>query len=161
MRRYTSLIKPGPVSDTGMAQSDFEFPLPIISTATPNDVVFCGKLITRQTEPAPRPQKPKSAAPSTGIFSGLRSRSGMENRYRKIGSSSGHKHYNGLLGAAVKFPLQMELSDMKMRQERREPFLRPKMPVTVEECGGESCWELVRPLRRRGTLLRAFCVPIV
>ncbi|RHN50507.1 hypothetical protein MtrunA17_Chr6g0458171 [Medicago truncatula] len=54
----------------------------------------------------------------------------------------------------VKFPLQMELIDIKMRQERREPMKLPKF-TEQEEVGGESRWEMVRPLRRRWTIMSA------
>ncbi|GAU32210.1 hypothetical protein TSUD_277900 [Trifolium subterraneum] len=49
------------------------------------------------------------------FVAGLRSPSGRVNRRRR--SDSDRKSYTGIFGT-VKFPLQMELSDMKMRQER-------------------------------------------
>ncbi|KAF1877664.1 hypothetical protein Lal_00040382 [Lupinus albus] len=92
--------------------SNFEFPT-TISTASPNHVLFCGKLITRQSQP----HKPNSSV------STLRSSSGNKNQYHKI-------------------------------------------PAVEEDNGGESCWELLRPLKRRGLLVRALvkaslCIPMV
>jgi hypothetical protein len=52
----------------------------------------------------------------------------------------------------AKFPLQMELSDIKMRQERKVPMPLPKF-IAEEDGGGESCWEIVRPLRRQGSIM--------
>ncbi|OIV90140.1 hypothetical protein TanjilG_01594 [Lupinus angustifolius] len=138
MKRYQRLLESRPISQMAMNHSNFEFPT-TTSTTIPN-----------------------SSGSITSIFSGLRSSSGKENRYQKIGGS--RKHYNGMFGT-VKFPLQMELSDMKMRQERREKPL-PKLPAMEEDNGGEGCWELIRPLKRRGMLMRALvraslCIPMV
>ena len=166
MKRYTNLLEAGPVSQAGAGHSNFEFPR-AISPAVPNDVVFCGKIITRQTGPGPQPHKPESSAEinsgrTNGFTAMLRSPSLRENRCRR--SDSARKRYNGMFGT-VKFPLQMDLSDMKMRQERNEPMPLPKLPA--EDGGGESCWELVRPLRRRGTLMSVLakasfgCIPTV
>ncbi|MCI39738.1 hypothetical protein A2U01_0060970, partial [Trifolium medium] len=69
---------------------------------------------------------------------GIKLPSSRENRYRRSGS--GRKNCSGMFGIA-KFPLQMELSDMKMRQERREPIKLPLPKYTAEDGGGESCWE--------------------
>ncbi|KHN40181.1 hypothetical protein glysoja_041844 [Glycine soja] len=125
---------------------EFEFPAAVyVSGGVPNDVVFCGKVMTRRTEGETRALL----------------RSETSNRYRRIESC--RRRYNGMFGTVMKFPLQMELSDIKMRQERRE--LPPTMPkVAAKGDGGESCWELVQPLRRRGTLKNALfgcLVPVV
>lgn len=143
-------------SQPGSTRTDFEFPASTFGEL-PNDVVFCGKVITRKTEPGPAPQTKRD----TAFVVGNRTSSGVENRYRRCRSE--RKSYNGMFGTA-KFPLQMELSDIKMRQERREPVALPKFPA--EDGGGESCWELVRPLRRRGTFMSALmasfgCIHIV
>nr|KYP44999.1 hypothetical protein KK1_033460 [Cajanus cajan] len=141
-----------------MKRSQFEFPTTADSGAVPNDVVFCGKLITRQTEPGPHDGSENRVLVRSETCGRtkpqLRSASGGESRWRRP--------YNGMFGAA-KFPLQMELSDIKMRQERREPASLPRVPVEDGGDGGESCWELIRPLRRRGMLRNAFfqCFPIV
>ncbi|KAJ1391541.1 hypothetical protein SESBI_36524 [Sesbania bispinosa] len=168
MNRYPNLLESGPVSHVDAPRSDFEFPTSVPQTgAVPNDVVFCGKVISRQTELGPAPQASAESEKPLGRANGFtawsRSPSGRENRCRR--SDSCRKRYNGMFGT-VKFPLQMELSDIKMRQERREPMPLSKVPV--EENGGDSCWELVRPLRRRGNLLSALlakvsfrCMPIV
>ncbi|CAL0299141.1 unnamed protein product [Lupinus luteus] len=160
MKRYQSLLESTPISQMAIDHSNFDFPI-TIPTASPNHVLFCAKLITRQSQPL---HKPNSSFSTCQIFSKLRSSSGKENRYQKIGGSRNRKHYNGMFGT-VKFPLQMELGDMKMRQERREKPL-PKIPAMEEDNGGESCWELMRPLKRRGMLVRALvkaslCIPIV
>ncbi|KAK7271883.1 hypothetical protein RJT34_28137 [Clitoria ternatea] len=169
-----SSLKPETVFNTG--HSEFEFPATVfsISNSVPNNVVFCGKVITRRTEPASSGgegrvlwRSESFSGPSNQFVAWIRSPSGRENRWRR--SESSRKRYNGMFGT-VKFPLQMELSDIKMRQERREPLPLPKIPAKDDgdKDGGESCWELVRPLRRRGTLLNALakatfggCIPIV
>ncbi|KAG4911989.1 hypothetical protein AAZX31_19G046900 [Glycine max] len=141
-----------------MKRSEFEFPATDYSSAVPNDVVLFGKVITRRTEPGPDKRENRvltksesSSGRSNGFMSWLRSPSGKEIRCRR--SESGRSRYKTVL----KFPLQMELSDIKKRQDRREPL--PPLPRVTAECdgdGGESCWELVRPLRRQGTLKNAF-----
>ncbi|KAL2335243.1 hypothetical protein Fmac_016456 [Flemingia macrophylla] len=147
-----------------MKRSDFEFPAAAVSAgAVPNDVVFCGKVITRRTEPLDDERenrlllRSESCGRSNGFVAWLRSPSGRESRCRR--SESSRRRYSGMFGA-VKFPLQMELSDIKMRQERRDPPSLPRAPAIDD--GGESCWELVRPLRRRGLLRNALfgCLPI-
>ncbi|KAG4947678.1 hypothetical protein AAZX31_15G248000 [Glycine max] len=140
---------------------EFEFPAAVyVSGGVPNDVVFCGKVMTRRTEGETRALLRSET--SNGFMAWLRSPSGRESRrYRRIESC--RRRYNGMFGTVMKFPLQMELSDIKMRQERRE--LPPTMPkVAAKGDGGESCWELVQPLRRRGTLKNALfgcLVPVV
>ncbi|CAK8533185.1 unnamed protein product [Lathyrus sativus] len=131
----------------------FEFNTGFISSP-PSDVVLFGKVISRKTEPGSASQKRQTKEESTSdrinvFVAGLRSPSGRYNLWRR--SNSDRKSYSGIFGT-VKFPLQMELSDMKMRQERREPMPFPKF--TSKDDGGESYWELVRPLRRRGSLMR-------
>ncbi|CAI8594066.1 unnamed protein product [Vicia faba] len=132
----------GSVSETGTTRTDFEFPTGVL-TELPNDVVLFGKVITRKTEPQTRKEN--------AVVPGIRSPSGKESRCRRSGSE--RKRYTGIFGM-VKFPLQMELSDIKMRQERKEPVPLPKF-MSKEDGGGESCWEMVRPLRRRGTIISA------
>lgn len=145
-----------------MKRSEFEFPATVFPSAVSDDVVLFGKLITRRTgEPGPAPceksenrvllRSESSSGGTNGFVAWLRSPSGRESRYRK--SESCRSRYKMVL----KFPLQMELSDIKMRQERREPMPQPPPPprVTAKD-DGESCWELVRPLRRQGTLKNAF-----
>ncbi|KAK7316143.1 hypothetical protein VNO77_34915 [Canavalia gladiata] len=159
-----------------MGRSEFEFPAAVFSSAVPNDVVFCGKVITRRTEPGSEPEmrnesvekrfllRSESSSKSNRFVAWLRSPSGREIRCRR--SESSRKRYNGILGT-VKFPLQMELSDIKMRQERREPLPMPKFAAKDDGDNGESYWELVRPLRRRGMLMNALakasfgCIPVV
>lgn len=156
MKRYQKLIQPGSVSvsNSVMTRTEFEFNTGIISVPS-NDVVFCGKVITRKSEPGSAPQltkteEEKSSDRKNVFVAGLRSPSGREKRWRRSGSNN--KSYTGMFGT-VKFPLQMDLSDIKMRQEKREAMAAAKLPAE----GGvrESCWELVRPLRRRGSLLRS------
>ncbi|MCI01054.1 hypothetical protein A2U01_0022078 [Trifolium medium] len=79
------------------------------------------------------------------FVAGLRSPSGKENRWRR--SDSDRKSYTGIFGT-VKFPLQMGLSDMKMRQERKEPVTLSKF--MAEDGGKKSFRELVW---RRGRLM--------
>nr|KYP44996.1 hypothetical protein KK1_033457 [Cajanus cajan] len=152
-----------------MKRSEFEFPATVVSSAVPNDVVFCGKVITRRTEPGLDEESENRVllrsetcgrTRANGFVAWLRSPSGRESRCRR--SESCRRRYNGMFGT-VKFPLQMELSDIKMRQERREPPSLPMAPAKDGGDGGESCWELVRPLRRRGMLKNALfgCLPIV
>ncbi|RDY04029.1 hypothetical protein CR513_12296, partial [Mucuna pruriens] len=141
-----------------MNRSDFEFPATAFSGTIPNDVVFCGKVITRRTEPENRVLLRSESSGQTNVFvAWLRSPSGRESRCRR--SESCRRLYNGMFGT-VKFPLQMELSDIKMRQQRREPL--PRVSAKDGGDGRDSCWELVRPLRRRGSLKNAFfgCLPI-
>ncbi|CAL5185723.1 unnamed protein product [Lathyrus oleraceus] len=142
MKRNNKLLESGPISKTVTTRADFEFSTGAL-TELPNHVVFFGKVITRKTEPKTRTENV--------VVPGIRSSSGKETRYRRSGSEK--KRYTGMFGM-VKFPLQMELSDIKMRQERREPVPLPKF-TTKEDGGGESCWEMVRPLRRRGTVMSA------
>ncbi|KAK7364845.1 hypothetical protein VNO80_13589 [Phaseolus coccineus] len=157
-----------------MQRTEFEFPATDFATVVADDVVFCGKVITRRTEPGPAPQsetktrvlpRSESSARTNGIVTGLRSPSGKEKRWRR--SESCRKHKGEMFGTVLKFPLQMELSDIKMRQDRREclpPPLPPRAPPKDDEDdGGESCWELVRPLRRGGTLKNLLfrCIPIL
>ncbi|KAL1291877.1 hypothetical protein HN51_060375 [Arachis hypogaea] len=163
MERYQNLLEARPAS-----HSNFEFPKPN-SPTVPNDVVFCGKVITRQNGPDPELSKPEALAKqnsgrANGFTALLKSPSCMERRCRR--SCSSNKRYNGMFGT-VKFPLQMDLSDIKMRQERNEPVSLPKFPAEDDSSdGGESCWELVRPLRRRGALMSVLakascgCFPI-
>ena len=149
-----------------MKRSEFEFPATVFPSALSDDVVLFGKLITRRTgEPGPAPyeksenrvllRSESSSGGTNGFVSWLRSPSGREGRCRR--SESGRRSYKTVL----KFPLQMELSDIKKRQDRREPLPPPPLPIITakdegDSDGGESCWELVRPLRRQGTLKNAF-----
>ena len=145
-----------------MKRSEFEFPAIDVSSAVPNNVVLFGKVITRRTEPAGPASESEnrvlsksrsSSGRTNGFVSWLRSPSGREGRCRR--SESGRRSYKTVL----KFPLQMELSDIKKRQDRREPLPPPplpRIPAKDDGDGGESCWELVRPLRRQGTLKNAF-----
>lgn len=139
MKPYQKLLQP--------TSPDFEFHK-CFNTSLPNDVVFCGKLINRKTEPGSTLQITRREGESNVFIAGLRSPSGRENRWRR--SESDKKSYTGIFGT-VKFPLQMELSDMKKRQERKEQVSVPKF--TAGGGGEESCRELVRPLRRRGTFM--------
>ncbi|XP_061341886.1 uncharacterized protein LOC133288195 [Gastrolobium bilobum] len=154
---------------------DFEFPTVISSSAVPNDVVFWGKVITRETQPVGKNQSPfllrseSSSCRPNRAAGPVRSVSTGENRWRRSDSnSSSRKHRNGLFGM-VKFPLQMDLSDIKTRQERRKQPPRLPLPMSAVEdeggsfSGGESCWDLVRPVRRRSQLMKALfgCIPIV
>ncbi|PNX93330.1 hypothetical protein L195_g016481 [Trifolium pratense] len=143
MKSYQKLLEHGSVSKTSTTQTDFEFPTSV-SNELRNDVVFCGKIITRKTESNPAPQTKRN----TAVVVGIKSPSGKENRYRRSGSE--RKSY-GLFRIA-QFPLQMELSDIKMRQERKVPMPFPKF-TAVEDGSGESCWEMVRPLRRQGSIM--------
>ncbi|BAU01614.1 hypothetical protein LR48_Vigan10g205700 [Vigna angularis] len=157
-----------------MQRSEFEFPATDYSGCVADDVVFCGKVITRRTEPGPAPQneskawvlpRSESSGRTNGIVTWLRSPSGKEKRWRR--SESCRKRKSEMFGTVLKFPLQMELSDIKMRQDRREcppPPLPPRVPAKDDDDeGGESCWELVRPLRRGGTFKNLLfrCIPIL
>lgn len=145
-----------------MEFSEFEFPASVPSIS--NDVVFCGKVIARRTEPGSAPHNKENrvlliseySGRSNGFVKSLRSPSGKENRCRR--NKSCRKLYNGMFGT-VKFPLHMELSDIKVRRDRRDPpppLPPPRFEAEDDGDGGESCWELVRPLRRAGTLKNAF-----
>jgi hypothetical protein len=144
MKGNQKLFETGSISKPVTKQTDFEFSTSV-SSELHNDVVFCGKVITRKTESDPAPQKRKDNT----VVAGVKFPSGRENRYRRSGSE--RKNFSGMFGIA-KFPLQMELSDIKMRQERREPIPLPKF-TAEEDGGGESCWEIVRPLRRQGSIM--------
>ncbi|GAU32203.1 hypothetical protein TSUD_277830 [Trifolium subterraneum] len=143
MKRNQNLLEIGSISKPVTKQTNFEFPTSV-SNELQNNVVFCGKLITRKTEPDQALQKRKDNV----VVTGMKLPSGRENRYRRSGSE--RKNFSGMFGIA-KFPLQMELSDIKMRQGRREPIPLPKL--MAEETGGESCWEIVRPLRHQGSIM--------
>ncbi|WJX65933.1 hypothetical protein P8452_50541 [Trifolium repens] len=144
MKSSQKLLQQGYVSKPNTTQTDFEFPTSV-SNELQNNVVFCGKVITRKTESDPAAQTKRN----TAVIAGIKSSSGRENRYKR--SSSERKSFNGMFGIA-KFPLQMELSDIKMRQERKVPMPLPKF-IAEEDGGGESCWEIVRPLRRQGSIM--------
>ncbi|CAL5185725.1 unnamed protein product [Lathyrus oleraceus] len=153
MKHGYKLLQSRSVFQPDLTRPDFEFNAGFISSP-PSDVVFCGKVISRKTEPGSASQKTQTGGENTSdrinvFVAGLRSPSGRENLWRR--SNSDRKSYTGIFGT-VKFPLQMELSDMKMRQERGEPVPLPKF--TSKDDGGESYWELVRPLRRRGSVMR-------
>ncbi|KAI4357198.1 hypothetical protein L6164_001163 [Bauhinia variegata] len=132
-----------------------------------------GKVIVRQTEPAPPSKDPfQSRSESFGrlIFgrTSSRSNSGQDRRTDSLQSyfavenrcsrsSSTRKRYSGLLGI-LRFPLQMELSDIKKRQGRMESLGLPAFPgygngESASGGGGKSWWELVRPLKRRNHLM--------
>jgi len=143
MNSYQKLLQP---------RSDFEFHTGF-TTSPPKEVIFCGKLITSKTEPGSARQmirrEEENTSDRNNVFvAGLRSPSGRENRWQR--SSSDKKSYTGIFGT-VKFPLQMELSDMKTRQDRKLAMTVPKF--TAEDGGEKSCWELIRPLRRRGKFM--------
>ncbi|CAI8594067.1 unnamed protein product [Vicia faba] len=153
MKHGYKLLQSRSVSQTDSTRPGFEFNAGFISSP-PTDVVLFGKLISRKTEPGSASQRTRTEVESTSdrfnvFVAGLRSPSGRDNRWRR--SNSDRKSRTGIFGT-VKFPLQMELSDMKMRQERREPTPLPKL--VSKDDGGESYWKLVRPLRRRGSLMR-------
>ncbi|KAI4346361.1 hypothetical protein L6164_007262 [Bauhinia variegata] len=167
------------VSQMGTEFLDFQFPAMNTGTTIPNDIVFCGKTIVRRTEPAPPPKNPfLSRSESFGKLILGRTSSGLNSGpYKRLHSiryskgSSTRQRYSGLFGI-LRFPLQMELSDIKERQRRREPVTLPAFPgdgdgESVSGGGGKSCWELVRPLRRRSHLMTALakasfgCIPVV
>ncbi|WJX70865.1 hypothetical protein P8452_54926 [Trifolium repens] len=146
MKGYQKLLQPGPVSNSNTARPDFEFNTGSTNSLS-NDVVFCGKVISRKTEPGSALQKKQIEGEKTSdeknvFVAGLRTPSGRENRWRR--SDSDRKSYIGIFGT-LKFPLQMGLSDIKMRQERMEPMTLSKF--TVEDGGKKSCSELVRHRR--------------
>lgn len=150
----------------------FEFPTaisdPSTNPALPNDIVFCGRVMVPQSEPDP-PQKAKNPfllrSDSFAKLNATRSHRFItptlteENRCRRS-TSCRKKHRNGLFGM-LKFPLHMELSEMKMRQGRREPAPLPKFTANgsgdweIGDDGGKSCWQVMRPLRRQGLLMSA------
>jgi hypothetical protein len=149
MKGYQKLLQDGSVAHTATTRSDFEFNSGFINTL-PNDVVFCGKVISRKIKPDSALQKKQTEGENTfdrkNIFiAGLRSPSGRENLWQR--SDSDRKSYTGIFGT-VKFPLQMGLSDMKMRQERKEPVTLSKF--MTEGGGKKSFRELVW---RRGRLM--------
>ncbi|KAK7338605.1 hypothetical protein VNO77_19224 [Canavalia gladiata] len=149
------------VSHTATSCFDFEFPTAISNSAVTNDVVLFGKVIHRGGKNKnPFVLRSESSSGRQNRVSGsVRSASTVDNRWRRSDShSSSGKHRSGLFGM-VKFPLQMELRDMKMRQERREVQRLPLPSMAAGDdgsvSGGKSCWELVRPLRRRSQLMNA------
>lgn len=153
MKHGYKLLQSRSVSQSDSTRPDFEFNVGSISSP-PSDVVLFGKVISRKTEPGSASQRTQTEAESTSdrinvFVAGLRSPSGRDNLWRR--SNSDRKSFTGIFGT-VKFPVQMELSDIKMRQERREPMPLPKF--TTKDDSGESYWELVRPLRRRRSLMR-------
>ncbi|KAK4282305.1 hypothetical protein QN277_013700 [Acacia crassicarpa] len=157
---------------------DFEFPTLISDPSTSparNDIVFWGQLMHPQSEPHPPLEANHSLLRSrslvksdTGRSDGFLKPLPGGNRSRR--SASCRKYRNGLFGI-LKFPVEMNLSDMKMRQGRREPLPVPQLPEDDSADwasggdGGQSCWEMVRPLRRRSPLLSALvkatfgCIP--
>ncbi|CAL0299142.1 unnamed protein product [Lupinus luteus] len=108
-----------------MENSEFEFPIAIFAPSH-DDIVFCGKVITRETKEVPLLRKSVSSGQIGVLFSWLRSISGKKIRTGKSG-----------------IPLQMELSDIKARQERNT-LKSVKVPATAEDYDGE----LVRRLKR-------------
>ncbi|KAJ1393872.1 hypothetical protein SESBI_34635 [Sesbania bispinosa] len=141
------------VSATDTGHFDFKFPSPISEPALQNDIVFCGKVMVQQTEPVHVTRERNPFLVRSESFRKLGSgRSGSlrlpatgDRRLRR--SSSSWRQLNNLFGV-VKFPVQMELSDMKKRQERRESeALLPNTPAAGD---GKSCWQLIRRLRRKG-----------
>lgn len=197
MKQYPKLLEPTvPAgSPKGTRHFDFQFPTAISDyTANPalqNDIVFCGKVMTRRTGPGSVTErtknpflersesfrKPKPVRSNSSSFSGRDKRSGSlrlpatgDTRLLRSDSSC-RRHFNSLFGV-VKFPVQMELSDMRKRQERREPTPLPEIPADIDgklmaAGAGKSCWQLIRPLKRKGHFLRGFaaasfgCAPLV
>ena len=173
-----------PVSQTGSEEDCFDFQFPKITNtgaALPNDIVFCGKVITHQTRTEPDPSRKRRKTPSSlrsQSFSKVKSGpciSSQEKRsesFRWPGIGGNRKHNNGLFGI-VKYPSTMELSEIKERQSRKEPVPLPKFKVgeggelVVVDGGKGNRWELVRPMRRRHVLMNAFvkawfgCIPVV
>lgn len=177
-----------PASQMKPNHFEFEFPTaisdPAAKAASQNDIVFCGKIIGRQTDSNPADTIRKNpflvrsesigklnSGRHRGSISYLQSSSDGEHRRRSSGS---WKHHNGLFGV-LKHPLQMELSDIKTRQGRVEPVSLPRLPAVDNgetEIGGgrKSKWGLVRRLslkrRDRGPPTSAFakgsfgCLPI-
>lgn len=154
-----------PLLRSNHVEFDFEFPTAISSSSTKasvqNDIVFCGKIIGQKANPnsseTVRNNNPFlartesvgkiSSGRHSGSISYLKSSSDGDNRRRSSGS---WKHYNGLFGV-LKYPMQMELSDIKMRQERMEPVSLPRFPAVdggevVVGGGRKSKWALVRRL---------------
>lgn len=152
MKHYQKLPKPESVSQLGRTRPDFEFPTTL--GVQQNNIVFCGKVITRRVEPIPTPHQTKRQ--SNMFVASLRLPYGKESRCHRSGnesksrSGSVKKSYIGVFGM-IKLPLQMELSDIKMRQERRESL--PKLPT--EDGVSFSCWQMVRSLRKKGMLMSA------
>ncbi|KAK7277308.1 hypothetical protein RIF29_18459 [Crotalaria pallida] len=152
MKHYEPI--PRPDSLTGTGHLDFNFPTPISpDTALQNDVVFCGKVMIQKSEPAPSTER-TNKKPFLTKCESLRKPNPVRNqrwgdsrllRRSSSSSCSRRRHFNGLFGA-VKFPVQMELSDMRRRQERRgKERLLPEIPA---DGGRRYCWQLIRPLKR-------------
>ncbi|CAJ2666040.1 unnamed protein product [Trifolium pratense] len=146
MKGYQKLLQPGSIFHSNTTRRDFEFDTGLINSLS-NDVVFCGKVISRKTEPGSALQKKQmegeKLSDQKNVFvAGLRSPSGRENRWQR--SDSDRKSYTGIFGT-VMFPLQMGLSDIKMRQERMEPMTLSKFKA--EDGGEKSCRKLVRHRR--------------
>ncbi|CAJ2666041.1 unnamed protein product [Trifolium pratense] len=142
MKGYQKLLQAGSVSHPSTTRSDFEFNNGFINTL-PNDVIFCGKVISRKTEPGSASERKYTEGENTSdrknvFIAGLRSPSAREIRWQR--SDSDTKSYTGMFGI-VKFPLQMGLSDMKMRQERKEPVTLSKF--MAEDGGKKSFRQLV------------------
>jgi hypothetical protein len=154
MKGYQKLLQPGSVSNSNTARPDFEFNTGSTNSLS-NDVVFCGKVISRKTEPGSALQKKQTEGEKMSnqknvFIAGLRSPSGRENRWRR--SDSDRKSYIGIFGT-LKFPLQMGLSDIKMRQERMEPMTLSKF--SAEDGGKKDCSELVRHRRALFSCLKS------
>ncbi|GAU32211.1 hypothetical protein TSUD_277910 [Trifolium subterraneum] len=147
MKGYQKLLQPGSVAHSNTTRpADFEFNTGFTNSLS-NDVVFRGKVISRKIEPDSTLQKKQmegeNMSDQKNVFvAGLRSPSGRENRWR--GSDRDRKCYTGIFGT-LQFPLQMGLSDIKMRQERMEPMTLSKF--TAKNGGKKSCRELVRHRR--------------
>ncbi|CAJ1947772.1 unnamed protein product [Sphenostylis stenocarpa] len=130
--------------------SAFEFPTLICNSPLQRHVVFCGKIIHRQPQPSSRHpfmtrsnsyEKWKPVRPAD------RGQRWASLQFPDTGHS--RKYVNGLFGV-VKFPVQMELSDIRKRQSAQSARLAAAAdgePQKDVRSGLE--WQLIRTLRRK------------
>ncbi|KAH7839598.1 hypothetical protein Vadar_006128 [Vaccinium darrowii] len=126
------------------------------STTNPaqNMIVFCGKEITFK-EPAIQNLERKSPQKPRKRLVNKAAKSGGKNRFcvRKVllwGSAAKWRWHHLACGLGVRFPAEMELSDIRSRQRRRGP------PAALfsgggdkEVGGGKGLWAMIRALCRR------------
>ena len=136
--------------------SNSAFELPTLQS----DVVFCGKLTGRQTNPSSEHQLMARSNP----YRKLKLVRSVDHDQRRCSlqlpetgyirlqrRNSCNKKYASRLFGVVKFPVQMELSDMKRRQSERSARLAAAARGGEREKGEKSGlkWLLIRTLRRK------------
>ncbi|KAK7380749.1 hypothetical protein VNO78_33266 [Psophocarpus tetragonolobus] len=140
----------------------FEFPtlLSVSDVDPPNDVVFCGRVMVHQTDQPPLMERSNSFNKPNPVRSAHRRWGWLPlpaTRYSRLqksgsGGGGGRRRVSGMFGV-IKFPLQMELNDMRKRQTKIAMTTMTMMTSEDKaEKGEKSGWklQLVRMLRRKG-----------